>query len=118
MAAREKTVVPQTDYRNFPYSGFLVKRELNKRLELAAEVFFAWQGGRRNAADAVLHSDRRRRLLHFKKHAERTISLLLMAIPLPDKPRTTPTSACTGRGARATRSRRQPAFGSIALTYR
>jgi hypothetical protein len=34
-----ETVVPQTGYHNFPYGGFLVKRELNERLELAAEVF-------------------------------------------------------------------------------
>jgi len=33
------TVVPQTQYRNFLYGGFLVKREINKRLELSAEVF-------------------------------------------------------------------------------
>ncbi len=32
-------VVPQTDYRNFPYGGFLVKKELNERMELGAEVF-------------------------------------------------------------------------------
>jgi hypothetical protein len=32
-------VVPQTDYRNFAYTGWLVKREVNKRLELGAEVF-------------------------------------------------------------------------------
>jgi Putative MetA-pathway of phenol degradation len=32
-------VVPQTDYRNFAYTGWLVKREINKRLELGAEVF-------------------------------------------------------------------------------
>jgi len=32
-------VVPQTGYRNFPYGGFLVKRELNERLELGAEIF-------------------------------------------------------------------------------
>ena len=34
-----ETIVPQTDYHNFPYGGFLVKREVNKKLELAAEVF-------------------------------------------------------------------------------
>lgn len=33
------TVVPQTGYRNYLYGGFLVKRELGRRLELAAEVF-------------------------------------------------------------------------------
>jgi len=32
-------VVPQTDFRNFPYTAWLVKREINKRLELGAEVF-------------------------------------------------------------------------------
>lgn len=33
------TVVPQTDYNNFLYGGFLIKRVLNPRLELAAEIF-------------------------------------------------------------------------------
>jgi hypothetical protein len=33
------TVVPQTGYHDFPYGGFLVKRELSEKLELAAEVF-------------------------------------------------------------------------------
>jgi hypothetical protein len=32
-------VVPQTDYRNFAYGGFLVKKELSERLELGVEVF-------------------------------------------------------------------------------
>jgi hypothetical protein len=32
-------VVPQTDYRNFPYTGWLVKKELSERLELGVEVF-------------------------------------------------------------------------------
>jgi hypothetical protein len=33
------TVVPQTGYKNYPYGGFLVKRVMNERLELSAEVF-------------------------------------------------------------------------------
>jgi hypothetical protein len=33
------TVVPQDGYRNFLYGGFLVKREISKKLELSAEVF-------------------------------------------------------------------------------
>lgn len=33
------TIVPQTGYRNFPYGGFLVKRVVNERLELSAEIF-------------------------------------------------------------------------------
>jgi hypothetical protein len=32
-------VVPQTDFRNFPYGGFLLKRQAGKRWELAAEIF-------------------------------------------------------------------------------
>jgi hypothetical protein len=32
-------VVPQVQYRNYLYGGFLVKRELGKGLELSAEVF-------------------------------------------------------------------------------
>ena len=32
-------VVPQTNYRDFVYTGWLVKREVNKRLELGAEIF-------------------------------------------------------------------------------
>jgi len=32
-------LVKQTQYRSFPYGGFLLKRELSERLELAAEVF-------------------------------------------------------------------------------
>ena len=32
-------VVPQTDYKNFAYGGFLVKRKLSERLELGAELF-------------------------------------------------------------------------------
>jgi len=32
-------VVPQTDYRNFPYTGWLIKRKLSDQWELGAEVF-------------------------------------------------------------------------------
>ena len=32
-------VVPQTDHRNYLYGGFLVKREISKKLELSAEIF-------------------------------------------------------------------------------
>jgi hypothetical protein len=32
-------VIPQTGYDNFLYGGFLVKREINKRLEMSAELF-------------------------------------------------------------------------------
>lgn len=32
-------VVPQTGYRNFAYTGWLIKKELSERLELGAELF-------------------------------------------------------------------------------
>jgi hypothetical protein len=32
-------VVPQTQYRNYLYGGYLVKREISKKLEVSAEVF-------------------------------------------------------------------------------
>jgi hypothetical protein len=32
-------VVPQANYKDFPYTGWLVKRELNERLELGTELF-------------------------------------------------------------------------------
>jgi hypothetical protein len=34
-----ETIVPQTQYRNFPYGGFLLKYAFGERLELGAEVF-------------------------------------------------------------------------------
>jgi len=34
-----ETVVPQTGFHDFPYGGVLVKREVNKKLDLAAEIF-------------------------------------------------------------------------------
>ncbi|MGD0096716.1 MAG: hypothetical protein ABSB60_09485 [Terracidiphilus sp.] len=33
------TIVPQTGYDNFLYGGFLVKREINEKLEMSAELF-------------------------------------------------------------------------------
>jgi Putative MetA-pathway of phenol degradation len=39
------TVVPQDQYRNFLYGGFLAKRVINKRWELSAEVFSHARGG-------------------------------------------------------------------------
>ena len=40
-----ETVVPQTDYRNFPYGGFLLKYTFGERLELGGEVFAHGEGG-------------------------------------------------------------------------
>jgi hypothetical protein len=38
-------VVPQTGFRDFPYTAWLVKRQLSKRLELGAEVFYHGREG-------------------------------------------------------------------------
>lgn len=61
-------VVPQTGFRNFPYTGWLVKKEVSKRLELGAEIF---AHGREGAAAPQTGSST---LLdvggyyHFKQH--------------------------------------------------
>lgn len=46
-------VVPQTGFRDFAYGGFLLKKEVSKKLELAAEVF---SHGREGIATAQTES--------------------------------------------------------------
>jgi len=46
-------VVPQTSYRNYLYGGFLVKRAINKKLELSTEIF---SHGRQSLASAQAKS--------------------------------------------------------------
>ena len=57
------TVVPQTGYRNFPYGGFLVKRVVNEKLELSAEVFSHAREGLAAAQTQASTLHRCRRLL-------------------------------------------------------
>ena len=61
-------VVPQTDYRNFAYGGFLVKKELSERLELGVEMFA--HGGEGAAAPQTEASTMvdMGGYYHFKKH--------------------------------------------------
>jgi hypothetical protein len=61
-------VVPQTGYRNFPYTGWLVKRGLSERLELGAELFA--HGGEGIAAPQTEASAMvdMGGYYHFKKH--------------------------------------------------
>ena len=40
-----ETIVPQTQYRNFPYGGFLLKYAFGERLELGGEIFSHGQEG-------------------------------------------------------------------------
>jgi hypothetical protein len=61
-------VVPQTDYKNFVYGGFLVKKELSKRLELGAEIFAHGAEGAaapQTEASAMIDLGG---YYHFKKH--------------------------------------------------
>ena len=61
-------IVKQTGYRSFPYTGWLVKRELSERLELGAEVF---AHGREGFAAAQTQSSTLIDLggyYHFKNH--------------------------------------------------
>ena len=61
-------VVPQAGYRDFPYTGWLVKKELSERLELGAEVF---AHGREGIATAQTERSAMVDLggyYHFKNH--------------------------------------------------
>jgi hypothetical protein len=61
-------VVPQTDYKNFVYGGFLVKKELSERLELGAEIFAHGAEGAaapQTEASAMIDIGG---YYHFKKH--------------------------------------------------
>ena len=61
-------VVPQTDFHDFPYGGFLVKYGFGERLELAGEVFAHGAGG---PASAQTESSTMMDLggyYHFKSH--------------------------------------------------
>jgi hypothetical protein len=61
-------VVPQTDYKDFAYGGFLVKKELSERLELGAEIFAHGAEGAaapQTEASAMIDLGG---YYHFKKH--------------------------------------------------
>lgn len=61
-------VVPQTGYRNFPYTGWLIKKTLNERLELGAEVF---AHGREGSAAPQIEASTMIDVggyYHFKRH--------------------------------------------------
>ena len=101
---RRRNRRPAKQYHNFPYGGFLVKRELNKKLELAAEVFAHGGEGFAARADAGLHHDRRSAVTTTSRTIPTMQFLFAMATPSPAKQRTTHTSACTGPGAKTTKS--------------
>ena len=104
-------MVPQTGFRNFPYGGFLVKREISERLELGGEVFSQARGDCAAAADASVDDDRCRRLLPLQAQSQTSSFCFAMATRSPGKPRTTPMSGCTGRGGRMRKAGRQGRAG-------
>ena len=70
-------VVPQTGYRNFPYTGWLIKRELERAVGAGRRGLCAWPRRLCRRADAGFHHDRRRRLLPLQAQHQRAISFLL-----------------------------------------
>jgi len=60
-------VVPQTGLRDFPYTGWLVKKEINERLELGAEVFAHGREGDAPAEASTMVDVGG--YYHFKHHA-------------------------------------------------
>lgn len=61
-------IVPQTGYRNFPYTGWLVKRTLGARLELGVEVFSHAREGYAAAQTAASTMIDLGGYYHFKHH--------------------------------------------------
>jgi Putative MetA-pathway of phenol degradation len=61
-------VVPQDGFRNFPYTGWLVKKELSERLELGAEVFAHGREGSATAQTEASTTVDVGGYYHFKHH--------------------------------------------------
>ena len=61
-------VVPQDGFRNFPYTGWLVKKELSERLELGAEVFAHGREGSAAAQTEASTTVDVGGYYHFKHH--------------------------------------------------
>jgi hypothetical protein len=61
-------VVPQAGYRDFPYTGWLVKKELSERLELGAEVFAHGKEGLATAQTQASAMIDLGGYYHFKSH--------------------------------------------------
>ena len=74
------TVVTQTDYRNFAYGGFLLKKELSERLELGAEMFAHGAEGTAAAQTQASTMVDVGGYYHFKKHDGRAVPVLLWAL--------------------------------------
>ncbi len=61
-------VVPQAGFRDFPYTGWLVKKEISKRLELGAEVFAHGREGSAPAQTEASTMVDAGGYYHFKHH--------------------------------------------------
>jgi len=92
------TFVSAPGYRNFPYAGWLVQRDLGKKLTLGTEVFYH---GPEGLATPQTRPATLVDLGGYYKFATPDFSYCsVTATPPSGKPRITPTSGCTGRGAR------------------
>ena len=70
-------VVPQDGFRNFPYTGWLLKKELSERLELGAEIFAHGREGNAAAQTGASTMRRRGRLLPLQAPSRRAVPVVL-----------------------------------------
>jgi hypothetical protein len=101
------TVVPQTGYRNYLYGGYLMKKTVNERLELSAEVF---SHARRKASQPPKPRPQPSSTRAATTTSNRRVSSYFspMATPSPARLRTTPISASTKPGAKTKTTTRRP----------
>ncbi len=85
------TVIPQTGFRNFLYGGFLVKRELSKKLELSIETFSHAREGIAAAQTQASSMIDAGGYYHFQSPGLELLSPT--ATRSPARPKTTATSA-------------------------
>jgi len=99
-----ETIVPQSQYRNFPYGGFLMKYTFGERFELGGEVFVH---GREGFATPQTEASTMIDLggEYHLKHHEGSSFCFATATLLPARRKITPTSACTGHGKKTRRIR-------------
>ncbi len=106
---RRIQVVPQTNYRDFPYTGWLVKRELNEQWELGTELFAHGREG-----FAAAQTERSAMIdvggyYHFKHNTNEQI-LFCYGHSSQARPRTTHIWECIGRGARTKTTTKKMTF--------
>ena len=100
-------VVPQTGLPQLSLHRMAGQARTERAVGAGRGGFRSRRGGPRRGADGGFGDDRHRRLLPLQAQSQPADSLLLTATRWPDKPRTTPTWACTGHGAKTRSTIRQ-----------